>query len=168
MMNDIRDVKPPLDLPVLIPWAWIIWGIVLILLIVVILFLMRRKPRTQKTEDIIVAVPAWEKAYARLEQLKIRKLIERPSLKDFYSELSDIIRRYLEERFSLKAPEMTTEEFLDSLKSSSVLTQEQKKMLKDFLETCDMVKFAKYQPGMAEAQASFDLIKTLISQTHGI
>jgi hypothetical protein len=49
-----------------------------------------------------------------------------------------------------------------------VLNDVQKQMLQEFLSTCDLVKFAKHQPSVKEAQKSFDLIKALIGQTHGI
>lgn len=167
-MDDIKDIKPPLDIPGDFPWGWLILGVVAVLAGVAVFLILHRRQKRSSAVPVIAQAPSWEKAYARLEQLKIKRLIERPSLKDFYSELSDIIRHYLEERFSLKAPEMTTEEFLESLKTSPVLNDVQQQMLKDFLVTCDMVKFAKHQPTSQQAQRSFDLIKTLISQTHGI
>ena len=167
MNSDIKDIKPPIDIPSQWMWLWIALGsaILLALIVWLVIFLLKR---TQVKKEIeLPPVPSWEKAYARLENLRAGKIIERIYLKPFYSELSDIIRHYLEERFSIKAPEMTTEEFLDSLRNSPVLNDAQQQTLKEFLQICDMVKFAKLQSNAVEAQKSFDLVKLLIDQTHG-
>lgn len=169
MINEIKDIRPPLE----IPNQWMLLWMALALIAIVAIFVwlgiryFKRAAPTKKTEPM-VSMSAWEKAYARLENLRIKKLMERADLKAFYIELSDIVRHYLEERFALRAPEMTTEEFLGSLRLSTLLNDLQKETLKEFLLTCDMVKFAKHQPTVNEAQKSFDLAKTLIDQTHGI
>ena len=126
-----------------------------------------KKPKVEIKEEARY-IPPWEKAYARLENLRLKKIMENAFLKPFYVELSDIIRHYLEERFSIKAPEMTTEEFLDSLKNSPVLNDIQQQTLKEFLLICDMVKFAQHPSSSTEAEKSFNLVKSLIDQTHGI
>lgn len=168
MSTELKDIKLPVDIPSQLSWLWItltVLALVVLIALVVVWYL--RKPKKQAVIEVN-PLTAWEKAYARLDNLKLKKLIERPSLKPFYIELSDIIRHYLEERFSLKAPEMTTEEFLESLRTMPVLNEVQKQMLEEFLRTCDMVKFAKHQPSVQEAEKSFELIKALIGQTHGI
>ncbi len=80
-------------------------------------------------------------------------------------EFSRIVRQYLEDRFAIRAPEMTTEEFLISLKTSSQLTAEQKQIVGQFLDACDQVKFARHLPTEKEVQHSFDLMKRFITQT---
>ena len=71
-------------------------------------------------------------------------LIAQP--KPFCILVSDTIRFYLEECFDFRAPERTTEEFLHELQDTDLLTAEQKERLGEFLESCDLVKFAKYEP----------------------
>jgi hypothetical protein len=166
-MNDIKDIKPPMDIPSQWTWLWMVLAVLAIVAILaaLIILLLKRPRKEEKVESI--AFTPWERAYARLNNLRLKNLMDRTYLKPFYVELSDICRHYLEERFFLKAPEMTTEEFLDSLKNSPVLTGAQQQILKEFLYTCDMVKFAKYQPSHEEAQRSFDLVKLLVDQTHG-
>jgi hypothetical protein len=168
MMNDIRDVKPPVDIPGHWEWLWFVFAGVIFLFIVgyLVCWFLKRPRLTKEVE--LPKVSSWEKAYARLENLRSKKLMERPYLKPFYTELSSIIRRYLEERFTIKAPEMTTEEFLNSLKHSPILNESQQQILKEFLFTCDMVKFAKHESTLLEAQKSFDLAKQLVEETHGI
>jgi hypothetical protein len=60
------------------------------------------------------------------------------------------LRSYLEERFQFRAPDRTTEEFLLDLQRTSLLDQAQKDSLGDFLQRCDLVKFARYEPTEAE------------------
>ena len=100
-----------------------------------------------------------------MEELARQHYPEEGKFKLFYSGLSDIVRHYLEDQIHIKAPEMTTEEFLNSLKNSSALKFEHKQVLKDFLNGCDMVKFAKYRPDAHDAQANFNLAKKLIEET---
>src|ERR1041384_8255097 len=106
MNQDIKDIKPPLDIPSQWMWVWIGLGLLLVLALVIgLVFIFLRKSRAVKQEEI-TPLSAWDKAYARLENLRLKKIMESSYLKPFYSELSDIIRHYLEERFSIKAPEM--------------------------------------------------------------
>jgi hypothetical protein len=60
---------------------------------------------------------------------------------------------------------MTTEEFYQHLRRSSDLHPEQKESLKRFLESCDMVKFAKYVPDPSESKGSFDLAGAFVEET---
>jgi hypothetical protein len=86
-------------------------------------------------------------------------------VKEYYTRLSDIVRHYLENRFSYRAPEMTTEEFLSFVRGSSRLAGKHKELLADFLSKCDMVKFAKYGPTPIEILDSFKAAESLVEQT---
>jgi len=79
--------------------------------------------------------------------------------------VSDITRLYMENRFNIHAPHMTTEEFLYYLGVSGHLNDTQKSSLKDFLNSCDMVKFAKYAPTIKEALNNFGCAQKLIDET---
>jgi hypothetical protein len=68
----------------------------------------------------------------------------------YASEVSDAVRHYLEDRFGLKAPEQTTEEFLTDLSRRPTLDQRHQGPLAAFLEQCDLVKFAGWKPGAQE------------------
>ena len=83
-------------------------------------------------------------------------------IKLFYNRVCDILRFYIENKFGLKAPERTTEEFLYELEKNDVLDKERKLILKEFLEHCDLVKFATYNPENSEIQKTFDTCKTFI------
>jgi len=109
--------------------------------------------------------PAHVIAYEELTELKEEHLPDKGLIKEYYSRLSDISRHYLENRFLYRAPEMTTEEFLTSIKSAKDLDSEQKKLLGQFLSHCDMVKFAKYGPTPIEVLDSYKSAEDLVDQT---
>ena len=161
--GDIRDIKGPVSY-----WdktyIYIILGIVaaIALILFIIIFLQKRR----KTKEVFIpTVPAHEIAYEALRKLMVKDYLSTGKVQEFYFELSNIARHYIENRFQLKAPEMTTEEFLLTLRESEVLNPEQKSLVKDFLSHCDMVKFAKYLPQKNEIDASYESAKNLIDQT---
>ena len=83
----------------------------------------------------------------------------------WYVELSDIVRRYVEERFALRAPELTTEEFLFEAGRSAELSSSHRGLLSDFLERCDRVKFARYTPGADESRQAFEVAERFLAES---
>jgi hypothetical protein len=107
-----------------------------------------------------------ETALEELEAIRSAYL-QGGDIKDFYVGVSDCVRRYIERAFQLRAPEMTTEEFLYSLRDSSGLTMAQKEPLEGFMAACDLVKFAKYAPTREEAEAVFTTAQRFIMEASG-
>ena len=163
---DIRDIKPPVNFPFNYKLLFVILSvlILLILLFLIILYLKRRKLK-KENPVFVPEKPAHIKALEALSRLYVRNLPGIGKIKEFYFELSDIVRHYLEERFFLRAPEMTTEEFLYMLRELKDLNQNLKDLLKQFLNHCDMVKFAKYGPDKKEIEESFNSARRLIEET---
>jgi hypothetical protein len=85
--------------------------------------------------------------------------------KAFSIAVSSAIRVYLEERFEFHAPDRTTEEFLYELQGSHLLTDEQKRSLGQFLESCDLIKFAKYEPTETELRGLHQAALRLVNET---
>ena len=163
-MYDIKDVKPPVNLPDL--W-WLCWLFLALIVLAagVYLFLRYKRPPQVPVIPKVPELPAWEKAYQELEALRQENLLDKGLFKDFFTRVSDIARHYMEDRFNIHAPHMTTEEFLYYLGITGHLNEVQKVALKDFLDSCDMVKFAKYAPTLNEASKNFDLAKRLVDDT---
>ncbi len=165
-MNDIKDVQPPVPLPLghvirqCLP-GFLIALLIIAVIIAVIYFLRRRQT---KPAAIIQRLP-WEIAEGKLKDLLNRQLIQQGEYKKYFIELSDILRRYIESRFEIHAPHMSTEEFLMSLRHSIQLSDADKSVLREFLNLCDMVKFAKYGPSPEESVKSFDLVKQFVQST---
>lgn len=145
--SDWRALWPPL-------------AIALALLLAGIAFWLWRRGSSRR-----IQISAYEAARNRLAALA-RDGSPTPELLDaWYVELSAIVRRYLEDRFNLRAPELTTEEFLREARRTAELTEAHRSLLTQFLEDCDRVKFAGYRPDNAESQAAFERAETFIEQT---
>jgi hypothetical protein len=157
--NDIRDIKPPL--PIASGWEWLWWtlgGVVLL----VVLFVLWRWWRNRKNSVFLPPpIPAHIRAKQKLQEALA--LIGEP--KTFCILVSDTVRSYLEERFTFHAPERTTEEFLRELSDTDLLLPDQKGSLGRFLENCDLVKFAKYEPGETELRELHRAAVTLVEET---
>jgi hypothetical protein len=158
----MRDIKEPVGLPLAINKYIILAGLLLLVVLGLSAGYFLKK---NKEEKIIPKKPAHEIAYEQLEQLREKDYIGQARIKEYYTEISDIIRRYLENRFALRAPEMTTEEFLASARDAAELISEHKNLLKEFLLCCDLVKFAKYAPPLDEINSIFSSAKNFIDQT---
>ena len=161
--QDIRDVKPPVAFPT--HWMALLIVLALALLAGAGYFWYRKyRQRVQTAAPGVIKTP-WEKAYERLDALTDSDLLKRGEWEKYYLTLSDIVRRYFEERFNVRAPEMTSEEFLISLKNFGGLAPESKVLLEEFLVVCDMVKFAKHAPDAAAGEKNADLARRLIDET---
>ena len=159
VVYDIRDIKPPIDSPNSLAWLW--WTL-RILAVLVVLYLLWRYWR-QRSAQMVVIPRVPPHVHARQKLAEALALIAQP--KPFCIEVSDITRVYLEQRFNFHAPERTTEEFLRELGGTSLLTREQKESLARFLESCDLVKFAKYEPGEKELRALHGSAVKLVAET---
>ena len=117
---------------------------VVILGLVAILIVRHHQTLAQTTPEL-----PWDRARRRLNQLRslIRSAANNQELYNGFAELSDIIREYLEERFSLPATRQTTDEFMATLGNYRLpLSVVQRQNLRDFLNSADLVKFAKAAP----------------------
>ncbi|OQX81745.1 MAG: hypothetical protein B6D56_01335 [Candidatus Omnitrophica bacterium 4484_70.1] len=160
----LRDIAGPVGFPVnRCIYILMILGVVLGGIGLGVWKIMRDKRRKQ--QEVKSPKPAYEVAYELLAELKSKDYLTKGKIKEYYTELSDIVRKYIERRFNLRAPEMTTEEFLTSVKDNELLSSEHKKLVGDFLSHCDLVKFAKYQPLREEIELSFASAKKLVDQT---
>ena len=158
--EDIRDIKGPVDIPV--GWVWLAWTLGALIVAVAVFFLVRRWLRRRRAAAAPqVIIPPHVRARARLNAAL--RLLYEP--KPFCTEVSDTVRWYLEERFQYRAPERTTDEFLDELQSSPLLSLTQKQSLADFLSRCDLVKFARYEPTETELRSLHDSALRLVDET---
>jgi hypothetical protein len=162
----VHDIKPPVPLPRSYA-VWIWPGIIVAVMAVFLLFtyVIMRKRRQAKTAGVRQITPPHELAFEELEQLVSERLLEKGEIKLFYQRISDILRRYIENRFSINAPEQTTEEFLNGLDSRRDFPGKYHLLLKNFLTHCDLVKFAEHQPASEDILKTFESCKEFISGT---
>ena len=159
----IEDIEDVVEMPekASLWWVWML-TVLGITGTVVTIILVRKKRAAQL---IRIFKPAHEIAYDHLGALVKEDLIGAGRIKEFYERTSSILRHYIEHRFDLRAPERTTEEFLSELQRTDVLTAEDKERLREFLQHCDLVKFAKHDPTSQQIQRTFDLVKQFIEKT---
>lgn len=114
------------------------------------------------------APPAHVWARQRLAELLARDYLTREMFREFHYELSDIVRGYIERRFHVSAPEMTTEEFLAAAAMDGRFGMELSDELGRFLEACDLVKYAAYRPGRAQAEALVSAANEFVDRTTAV
>ena len=129
---------------------WILGGLLIAGLVVWYFFVYRKKGLTEAEK--IAALPPYEQAKIALEKLDEKTYFDNGAVKSFYSELSFVLRKYLNEKVYNQSLESTTEELLQKLKMVSqskevLLTDETLKNLELTLKRADLVKFAKSKPG---------------------
>ena len=137
------------------PFSWIElarWsgiGLAAVLIIAIIVLLLMRfvfnKKVTILPETPEVVLPAHVVALQKLEQIKTEKIWQQGQIKQFYTDITDVIREYLENGYQINAMEMTTEEIVALVKKNKDL-DEIRIVLKEMLELSDLVKFAKFVP----------------------
>jgi len=138
IVEDIRDIKG--FVPVSHGWLWLALIGSALLILFLVWWLKRRKP--------VVAIPVipplspLEIALAALQKLKDANL----PVENFYTQLSDIVRQFIEGRYGLRAPERTTEEFL----AEARLPEQYMALLQTFLQEADLVKFARHRPSVED------------------
>ena len=110
-------------------------------------------------------VPPHQVALDALDSLRAKGWIETLTIEPFYVELSAIVRRYLEGRFGLRAPERTTEEFIRDALTSRKLSDAHQNLVAGFLEQSDLVKFARHAPGQSDMRNALDSATALVRET---
>lgn len=162
----LHDIKPPEEMPQSISlWLWTGGISLLIIISGVAVFLVMRKRKQNGNNMPEMKIPAHQQAFDALNALISENLVEKGRVKEFYHKISDILRRYIENRFQIRAPELTTQEFLTSIKDRNEFDTAQKQLLKNFLMHCDLVKFARHQPQTEDIQKTFDACKEFILET---
>ncbi len=163
---DIRDIKPPISLSItfaeLLPY---ILGLIGLGGLGWLFYYVWNKRR--KGESLIPEAPkrpAHEVALEALRSLESEHLYQRGKIKEHYSQLTDIVRTYIERRFNVMAMEMVTDEIISS-KNISTLEKNVREPLNDLLTLSDYVKFAKLQPSEKENETSITTAAMFVEET---
>jgi hypothetical protein len=146
-----------------VPWLWIVLGISIVAvalsgtLLTMRFYAMRRRTQVKKN--------AYEEAVAKLRTLESRGAPTAEDADAWFVELSAIVRTYVEQRYGLRAPELTTEEFLYIATKWPSMAAINRDQLKGFLERCDRVKFAGYRPDSQESIDTLAAARAFIEDT---
>jgi len=168
----IADIKPIYEPP--FNWRGFFTILLYILLALVSIFaiyrIVRRYLQNKKilpTEKSQLEVPAHILALEMLDTIKKEKRWERGEAKPYYTELTNILRIYIEKRYNLNAMESTSDEILTLLKNIGI-KREIITSLKTLLELSDLVKFAKWEPMIDDYLKSLSIAYTFVNDTKEI
>lgn len=168
----MQDLKPIMK-PDLVIWDyvwWMVWALLVIAIAAagyyVWLYFQRRRVQTTEVpvpkENLL---PPHVVALKALQDLGEKKLWQDGHYKAFYTELTDILRRYIERRYQVSAMECTTDEIMSELVELTVSQRSSYNNLKEVLQLADFVKFAKYEPLPDENQMAFMNSRLFVEQT---
>ena len=158
--NDIRGIKPPVQVPN--EWLWLAWLLAVLMVAGAALWAWFWWKKRRKSElQPAPVVPPHVRAKQRLAEAL--RFFSDP--RQFCFLVSNALRLYLEERFDFRAPERTTEEFLLELQSTTLLLPDQKQSLAEFLRSCDLVKFAKFEPTEGALRELHECALRLVDET---
>lgn len=165
--KEIKGIKDPLD----VAWSWkdFIWYIIIAIALALVVFFgykyWKNRPKNTKVENILEPKISYSMiALEGLRKLDEEKIWQKGKFKQYYTELSDILRVYIEKRFNIQAQEQTTDEILQSL-HLKLNDKTQMTNLKNILELADLAKFAKYEPILNENTNALDNALIFVKST---
>ncbi|MBN2890465.1 MAG: hypothetical protein JXL97_01230 [Bacteroidales bacterium] len=168
----IFGIKKPMDAPFTFKefWLrfgrWILLALGIIALITVLYWVLYRIIKNQPIKILEKPKePAHIIAFRKLEELKNKKIFEQENSKEYYSELTGILKTYIEHRFRIAAVEQTSTEILNSFNHIKLIDIEQFDALRAILNTADLAKFAKYNPLQNINETNFDLTYKFVDKT---
>ena len=166
-----KDIKNPYSVPYtwdeFISEAIAISGILVLLLLAYLFYrYWKNRPKKEIVEEVFVGDP-YEIAMEGLHLLDDKKLWQQDKIKEYYTELTDIVRTYIENRYAIIAMEMTTDEIMESLAYTQAAPADREK-LGQLLLMADMVKFAKSKPLAREHQMNMSQASDFVRDTRQV
>lgn len=159
----LADAKGVVDAPPAPRWPWYAGGAAALITLAGAVVLIRRAGVARRVEA--APAPAHVEALAALSSLARLGLAEKGAFDPYFTELSRILRRYIERRFDLHAPTLTTDEFLQQSRRSDAIRAEYVRELEKFLRLADLVKFARHAPDAEEAGRAHDTARAFVEST---
>jgi hypothetical protein len=163
----IFDIVPPRTAPVTFSEVlpWIIIALIAAALVYLLARFLPRNPLKRFVKPVPPPEPAHIIALRELKTLREGELWQKGEVKEYYSRLSDILRRYIDNRYGISSPELTTDETVRMLQRAAVTTSGQMGLVKEVLSLSDMVKFAKYVPEAVVHETSYGNAERFVEET---
>ncbi|MER3523500.1 MAG: hypothetical protein C4326_05375 [Ignavibacteria bacterium] len=165
--KEFKDIKPPLAIALTVAEVSLIIGVGVGAVLLLYGFMQYRKRKKERHSEDLYAPPpkpAHVEAFERLAFLKEKRLWQQGLIKPYYTEVSEIVRRYFEQRFGFAALEQTTDETLHDLRRFAV-AHPVFSHTETLLRRADLVKFAKYQPSVSENEEMMTLAFEIVDKT---
>jgi len=145
LAQELHDISPPVDYSLIPPWVVFAAAFVALALLGLIVWFIRRQLRQPK--------PELSPRTRALESLqRARQEIGALNPYQFSIRVSDILRRYVTEQYDLPVTRQTSVEFLEALAQTSPFSEDDRSLLSDFLNRCDLIKFARYEATTADSE----------------
>lgn len=173
LAQKMYDIKPLISVEKTNPdwWKYVLGGILILAILVGLFywFVLRKKPLTE--EEKVALLPPYDRALLELKRLENSKYLIQDQFKEYYSELTDIVRSYLEEDAKISAMESTTSQLIEKLELLSdsgalELEKDTINQFKNILQTADLVKFAKSKPSLSVAEQDRKVVTQIVEKTH--
>ncbi len=143
---ELRDIAAPVDVFPYPPWIVVVAGLAAALILALVVWLTVRAIRRRPT-----APPPTPRMIAIRELEALRSQIGELTAYNFSIAVSDVLRTFIRRQFGLHAVEQTSPEFLASLQNYLQFSEADRQLLKEFLEKCDMIKFARIEATDADS-----------------
>lgn len=169
--EDTGFEKEPLTFWDIARWVLLLWILVAIVGFIIIIIQSRKHHKPIPFLPKPKQVPADRKALNELEALRRKELWQKGRIKKYYTDMTDIVRRFLHNMYGISAIEMTTRQTLRAFHGISDWSEESESLLRQLLHQADMVKFAKSEPATHEhdqaLQNAINFVRK-VAETHRI
>lgn len=145
LAQELHDISPPVDYSLIPVWAIFAAAFVALSLLGLIAWAIVRRMRRAKPEQ-----SPRQRALALLS--RVREQIRETTPYEFSIRVSDVLRRYVTEQFQLPVTRQTSVEFLEALTRTTSFSEDEKTLLGDFLNRCDLIKFARYDATVNDSE----------------
>ncbi|MDO6767131.1 MULTISPECIES: BatD family protein [Cellulophaga] len=168
-MYDIKDITN-VEKTSTFPWAWVLGVIIALAIIGGLLYWFVWRKKTLTEEEKVALLPPYDRAMLELKKLENSKYLIQDEYKQYYSELTDIVRSYLEEDVHISALESTTDQLIEKLEmlkdaGNLKIDDDTLNQFKRILQTSDLVKFAKSKPDTSIAEQDRKSIENIVTKT---
>ena len=143
--EEFHDIAPPVDYSLLPPWLVFVIVFVTLSLLGLIVWWFARRPKPELP-------PKLPREIALVELEQSRREIGMMSPYQFSIRVSDILRRYVTQQYGLPATRQTSIEFLTAAAKAPSFSTDEKSLLEDFLNRCDLIKFARYEATTSDSE----------------
>ena len=165
VLHDIKgQIRYPLTFKELLPWIAAFWLLAVLVILAVCLVQLHR--RRAGGEAAAPKDPAYIVALRELDKWRGDKFWAPDKQKAYYSGITDALKTYIEDRFGVDAPEMTTAELFDALRAEKDLPEELRQELQDVFECADFVKFAKHTASDEENARALPTAVRFVTSTY--
>lgn len=149
LAQEFHDIAPPVNYSLVPPWVIFVAGLIALTIIGLAIWYGRNLFRKEQPTP-----SPRERALAALSRMESE--VEKIAPYQFSIRVSDILRRYVMEQFDLPMTRQTSVEFLNAIAAAANFSDDEKTLLADFLNRCDLIKFARYEATMADSRLLLD------------